>query len=68
MWTVKKLRYMIEASHLTTVIYTDHVATLNLMLKTSADITSLVRMNNRHIRASEYLLRFNLRIRYIPGK
>lgn len=67
-WTVKKLRHMIEALHLTTVIYTDHAVTINLVLKTSVETSSVVRLNTRHIRAAEFLSRFDILVRHIAEK
>ncbi|RDL33672.1 uncharacterized protein BP5553_08040 [Venustampulla echinocandica] len=67
-WTISKIRHMIEAASLPTIVYTDHGASLQIATQTSMNTTSLVRMNTRHVRASEYLSRFRLEIRYKPGR
>lgn len=67
-WTVKRLRYYIEASHHTTIVYTDHSALVDVLKQSSLNTTSLVRLNIRHIRSSEYLSRFRLDVRYRTGR
>lgn len=67
-WVVKKIRHMIEAAQLTTIIYTDHSAAVAIVRQTSLNTTSVEKLNLRLIRASEYLQRFRLDIRYKPGK
>ena len=65
---VKKLRHLIKASQHVTVIYTDHQAIVDIAKQSSLNTTSVVRLNLRHVRSSEYLSRFRLDIRYKPGK
>ena len=67
-WVVKKIRHMIEASHHPTVIHTDHSAAVSIVRQTSLNTTSTEKLNLRLIRASEYLQRFRLDVRYKPGK
>jgi len=67
-WVIAKTRHMIEPSNFPTVVYTDHSAILQIATQTSMNTTSLVRMNTRHIRSSEYLSRFRLEVRHKPGK
>ena len=67
-WIVKKLRHLIEASHHPTNIYTDHQAIVDIVKQSSLQTTSVVRLNLRHVRSSEYLARFRLDIRHKPGK
>ncbi|KAI0994007.1 hypothetical protein K3495_g14176 [Podosphaera aphanis] len=67
-WAVAKVRHMIEASRNPTIVYTDHGAAIQIATQTSMNTTSSVRLNNRHIRSSEYLSRFRLQVRYKPGK
>lgn len=67
-WVVKKLRHLIEASHHHTVVYTDHQAIIDIAKQSSLNTTSVVRLNLRHVRSSEYLSRFRLHIRHKPGK
>lgn len=59
---------MIEASAHTTIIYTDHSAAVAIVRQTSLNTTSTEKLNLRLIRASEYLQRFRLDVRYKPGK
>ncbi len=59
---------MIEAAECTTIVYTDHSAAVAITRQTSLNTTSTERLNLRLIRASEYLQRFRLDIRYKPGK
>ncbi len=67
-WVVKKIRHMIEAAVHTTIIYTDHSAAVSIVRQTSLNTTSTEKLNLRLIRASEYLQRFRLDVRYKPGK
>lgn len=68
-WVVKKIRYTIEATLLpTTIIYTNHSATVSIVKQTSLNTVSTEKSNLRLIRASEYLQRFRLDVRYKPGK
>ena len=67
-WVVSKIRYMVEATVLPAVIYTDYTPALQIAIQSSITTTSLIRMNTRHIRSSEYLSRFRLEIRYKPGR
>ena len=68
-WTVKKIRHMIEASETPPIIvFTDHSATVAIAKQTSLNTTSIEKLNLRLVRASEYLQRFPLEIRHKPGK
>ena len=67
-WVVKKLRHHIEASHEPSIIYTDHQATIDIVKQSSLNTTSVVRLNLRHVRSSEYLSRFRLDVRHKPGR
>lgn len=67
-WVVKKIRHMIEAAVHTTIIYTDHSAAVSIVRQTSLNTTSTEKLNLRLIRASKYLQRFRLDVRYKPGK
>lgn len=68
-WVVKKVRYMIEATRKpTTIIYTDHSAAVSIVRQTSLNTVSTEKLNLRLVRASEYLQRFRLDVRYKPGK
>ena len=67
-WVVKKIRHMIEASVRPTIVYTDHSATIAIVRQTSMNTVSTEKLNLRLIRASEYLQRFRLDVRYKTGK
>lgn len=67
-WTIRKIRHMIEASEHPTIIYTDHAATLGIVKQTSLNTVSVEKLNLRLVRASEYLQQFRLDVRYKPGR
>lgn len=67
-WVVRKIRHLFESSKNPTVIFTDHSAALQIATQSSINTTSLIRMNMRHVRSSEYLNRFPLESRYKAGK
>lgn len=67
-WVVKKTRHLIEAAHRVTIIYTDHSAAIPIVRQTSLNTTSVEKLNLRLIRASEYLQRFRIDVRYKPGR
>ncbi|POS82631.1 hypothetical protein EPUL_004731, partial [Erysiphe pulchra] len=59
-WVIAKIRYLIESSKHRTIIYTDHQSLIQIATQTSRTTTSLVRLNPRHLRSSEYLSQFRL--------
>ncbi len=60
---------MIEATRkLTIIIYTNHSAAVAIVRQTSLNTVSTEKLNLRLVRASEYLQRFRLDVRYKPGK
>ena len=67
-WVVKKMRHLIEASTHATVIYTDHSAAVSIVRQTSLNTSSIEKLNLRLVRASEFLQRFRIDVRYKPGK
>lgn len=67
-WVVKKVRHMIEASEQPTIIYTDHSAAVSIVRQSSLNTVDVEKLNLRLVRASEYLQRFRLDVRYKPGK
>ncbi len=67
-WVVKKTRHMIEAAAKNVIIYTDHAASVGISRQSSLNTTAVEKLNLRLIRASEYLQRFRLDVRYKPGK
>ena len=68
-WAIKKVRHMVEATRKpVTIVYTDHSATVAIVKQISLNTVSTEKLNLRLIRASEYLQRFRLDVRYKPGK
>lgn len=67
-WTVRKIRHLIESSKSKVVVYTDHSATIDIAKQGSLTTTSTVRLNLRLVRASQYIQQFDLDVRHKPGK
>ncbi|KAF7852733.1 hypothetical protein EAF04_010926 [Stromatinia cepivora] len=67
-WVISRIRHLVESSKLPTIVYTDHSASIQIATQTSMNTSSLVRLNPRHLRSSEYLSRFRLDVRHKPGK
>lgn len=67
-WVVKKIRHLIENAEKPTTIYTDHAATVQIIQQSSLNTTSTEKLKLRLIRASEFLQRFNLIVKHVPGK
>ena len=67
-WVVKKIRHMIEITIHIIIIYTDHSIAVTIVKQTSFNITSIEKLNLRLIRASKYLQRFRLNVRYKSEK
>jgi len=67
-WTVQKLRHLIEG-FAPTKIFTDHNAAADILSSRTLKTTSSVRMNLRLIRASQFISQYpNIRIVHRPGK
>ena len=67
-WTIRKIRHLIDGSPLPTIVYTDHSATASIVRHTSLRSSSVDKLNLRLVRASQYLSQFNLDVRHKPGK
>lgn len=67
-WSVKKIRHMIEASDHPTVVYTDHAASLAIARQASLTTSSTDKLNLRLVQASQYLQQFRLDVRHKAGK
>ena len=68
-WTIKKVRHLIESSMHSVVIQIDYSAILNIMRQSSiTSTTSTMRMNIRLVRASQFLRQFRLDVRHKPNK
>ena len=66
-WTVRKIRHMIEGCTKTPIVYTDHAATAGIVNHTHLGSSAVDKLNLRLIRASQYLSQFQLDIRHRPG-
>ena len=67
-WIIKKIRHLIETTEHPTVVYIDHSAIAAIAQQSSLNTTSVIKLNLRLIRSSEYLQRFKLNIRHIQNK
>ena len=68
-WTLKRVRWMVEASDRPVIVLTDHAAITAIAKQTSLGSSSVDKLNNRLTRASQYLSQFsNLRVEHVPGK
>ena len=67
-WTVRKIRHLVESSRSNVVVFTDHSATIDIAKQSSLNSVSTVRLNLRLVRASQYLQRFELDVRHKLGK
>ena len=67
-WTVKKIRHMIEASDHPTIIYMDHGASLAIARQISLTTSSTDQLNLGLVRASQYLQQFKLDVYHKAGK
>lgn len=67
-WTIQKLRHLIEGIG-PTLLYTDHKPAADILSSTTLKTSSSVRMNLRLIRASQFVSQYpSIRIIYRPGK
>ena len=68
-WTVKKIRHLIDSTDkLLTIAYTDHSAVTSIAKQTTLSSSNTDKLNTRLIWASQYLAQFNLDIWYKSGK
>ena len=63
-WMLKKIKHLIESSTIFIVIYIDHEFTLNIIKQISLSTSFTNKLNFRLIRASDYIQRFNLKLRH----
>jgi hypothetical protein len=67
-WTIQKLRHLIEGIG-PTKLFTDHKPAADILTSTTLKISSLVRMNLRLIRASQFMSQYpSVKIVYRSGK
>ena len=67
-WTVRRIRHLIESSKQATRVYTDHSATTSIVQQSTLRSTNTDKLNLRLVRASQYLSQFSLDVRHKPGK
>jgi len=68
-WTIRRIRWMVEAAEHPVTIFTDHAATTGIAQQTSLTSSLVDRLNIRLIRASQYLSQFqNLKFVHVPGR
>lgn len=67
-WSVRKLRHIIQSSRAPVIIFSDHSATVGIAKSTSLTSSSTDKLNPRLIRAAQYLSLFEIEIRYWPGR
>ena len=67
-WTLRKIRHLIEASDLPVVVYTDHAATVGLSRQKTLSSVAVENLNLRLVRASMYIQQFNIVVHHKQGK
>ena len=67
-WVLRKIRHMMKSINASSIIYTDHDASLVIAKQTFLTISSTDKLNLRLIRAFEYIQRFDLIIRHKSDK
>lgn len=67
-WTVRKVHHMIRAACLTTIIWTDHSAIPSIAAQTKLSLSNVDKLNLRLVRASAYLLQFNVTFKHKAGQ
>ncbi|SLM38758.1 reverse partial [Lasallia pustulata] len=67
-WAIKKLCHLIDSTAKPVIVYTDHSAITSIARQTTLSSSNTDKLNNRLIRASQYLAQFNIDVRYKPGK
>lgn len=67
-WTIKKVRHLIELSKQIVMVQTDHSSIVDITQQRLITATaSMMRMNVRFIKASQFLSQFLLKIQHKPG-
>lgn len=67
-WVLHKTRHLLKAIETSTVVYTDYGASLRIAKQTIFSTSSTDKLNLQLIRSSDYVRRFQLVIKYMPGK
>ena len=63
-WILRKIRHLIEFAKISTIVYIDHEASLDIVKQTSLTTSSIDKLNLRLVRASDYIQRFNFVIKH----
>ena len=67
-WMLKKIRHIMKSSISSSIIYTDHDASLSIAKQTSLTTFFTDKLNLRLVRAFEYIQKFDLTIRHKSNK
>ena len=67
-WIFRKIRHLVKSIKMSTIIYINHDATLDIVKQISLITSSTNKLNLRLIRASNYIQRFSLNIRHKSKK
>jgi hypothetical protein len=67
-WAIKKIRNIIESSIKSIIFYINHSAATGIVKIINLVSSNIDKLNNRFIRAIQYLLQFQFDVRYKLGK
>ena len=67
-WTLRKIRHLVDSSQFPTIVFIDHGATLGIAKQTSMFTSSIDKLNLRLVRASDYIQRFSFIILHRPDR
>ncbi|KAA6411119.1 MAG: reverse transcriptase [Lasallia pustulata] len=67
-WAIKKLCHFIDSTAKLVIVYTDQSAITSIARQTTLSSSNTNKLNNCLIRASQYLVQFNIDVQYKPGK
>ena len=67
-WILRKIRHIMKSSISSSIIYTDHDASLSIAKQTSLTTFFIDKLNLRLVRAFEYIQKFDLTIRHKSDK
>jgi hypothetical protein len=63
-WAIKKMRNIIKSSTKSIIFYINHSAVIDIVKIISLTSSNIDKLNNRFIRANQYLSQFQLDVRY----
>ena len=67
-WTICKVRHLVNSRKYASIVYTDHASAIAVFLQINLNTSNTDKLNLRLIKTSQYLLRFNLDFWYKKGK